>query len=236
MNCAKRQLSLPAEFEGLNVPSLELDAEPAHYALFTATLANVITDYESESLGPLHGLIRHELLNVATSTLPWAVQLPNSYDSISNVGGFSESDLVVLTNTLSQDLSDYDGPDVELMVSPVNNAVVPATQLTCLQLPTLNALTRLGDSGGHIQRGISRILRVRAHVDLLAFCRPSPPDYMRVISGTGRMALALFFASHDSSFKVPFDCYTMDAHRMLGLTAECASHTRKCTRCNEAPS
>ena len=36
------------------------------------------------------------------------------------------SDLVVLTNTLNQDLPDDDGPDVELVVShPVNTAVVP---------------------------------------------------------------------------------------------------------------
>jgi hypothetical protein len=69
---------------------------------------------------------------------------------------------VVLTNTLNQDLFDYViGPDVELVVSPVNNAVAPATQLTSLQLSTPDALTRLGDSGGHIQRGISRILRAR---------------------------------------------------------------------------
>jgi hypothetical protein len=225
-----------AKFGGLNVPSLELDAEHAHYASFTATLANLITDYESESLGPLYGLIRHELLNVATSTLPWAVELRNSYDSISTMGGFSESDLVVSTNTLNQDLSDFARPDVELVVSPVNNAVAPATQLTCLQLiPTLDALTRLGDSGGHIQGGISRILRAMAYLNLLAFCRPSPPDSMRVILGTGRGALALFFASHESSFKVPSDCYTMAAHRVLGLTAERASHVRKCLRCNEAP-
>jgi hypothetical protein len=44
-------------------------------------------------------------------------------------------------------LSDYAGPDVDLVVSPVNNAVTPATQLTCLQLPTPDALTRLGDYG-----------------------------------------------------------------------------------------
>jgi hypothetical protein len=94
------------------------------------SLANQITNYESESLGPLYGLIRHELLNVATSALPWAVQLRNSYDSISTVGGFSESDLVVLSNTLNQDLSDYVGPDVQLVVTPVNNAVAPAPQLT----------------------------------------------------------------------------------------------------------
>jgi hypothetical protein len=169
LNCAKRQLSLPAEFGGHNVPSLELDAEPAHYASFTATLATRIIDYESESLGPLYGLIRHGLLNVATFALSWAVQLRNSYDSISTMGGFSESDLVVLTNTLNQNLTDYARPDVELVVSPVNNAVAPATQLTCLQLPTLDALTRLGDFGGHIQRGISRILRARAYLDLLAY-------------------------------------------------------------------
>jgi hypothetical protein len=181
------------------------------------------------------GLIRQELLNVATSTLPWAVQLRTSHDTTSNMGGLSESDLVVLMNTLNKDLPGYAGPDVELMVSPVNNAVAPATQLTCLHLPTPDALTRSGESGGHIQRGISRILRARAYLDFLAFCRPSPPDYMRVISGTGRGAFAVFFASHESNFKVPSDCYTMAAHRVLGLTAERASHVWKCPRCDEAP-
>jgi hypothetical protein len=150
------------------------------------------------------------------------------------MGGFSESDLAVLTNSLNQDLFEYDGPDVELVVSPFNDAVAPVTQLTCLQLLTPDALTRLGDSGGHIQRGISRILRTRVYLGLLAFCSPSPPDYMRVISGTGRGALATFFASHESSFKVPSDCYTMAAHRVLGFTAERASHVRKCPRCNDA--
>jgi hypothetical protein len=145
----------------------------------------------------MYGLIRHELLNVATSTLPWAVQLRSSYDTISTMGGFSESDLVVLTNTLNQDLFDCAGPDVELVVSPVNNAMAPATHLTFLQLPTPDALTRLGDSGGHNQRGISRILRPRAYLDLLAFCKPSPPDCMRAILGTGRGALP-FFSLHMS--------------------------------------
>jgi hypothetical protein len=119
-------------------------------------------------------------------------------------GEFSESDLVVFS-TLNQDLYDYAGPDVELVVSPVKNAVAPATQLTCLQLPTPDAFTRLGDSGGHIKGDISRILRARAYLDLLAFWRLSPLDDMRVISGTGRGALALFFASHESIFKVPSD-------------------------------
>jgi hypothetical protein len=80
----------------------------------------------------------------------WAFQLPTSYDTMSTMGGFSKSDLVVLTNPLNRELSDYVGPDVELVVSPVNNAGAPATQLTCLQLPTPDALTRSGDSGGHL--------------------------------------------------------------------------------------
>jgi hypothetical protein len=64
------------------------------------------------------------------------------------MGGFSESYLLVLTNTLNQNLSDYAGPDVEQVVSTVNNAVAPATQLTSLQHPTPDALTTpLGDYG-----------------------------------------------------------------------------------------
>jgi hypothetical protein len=212
-----------------------LDAAHAHYVSFTVTLANMIIDYESESLGPMYGLIRQELLFVPISTLPWAVQLGSSCDTISNMGGFSESDLVVLSSTLNQDFSDYVGPDVVLVVSSVDNVVAPATQLTCLQLPTLDALTRSGDSGGHIQQGISRILRARAYLELLAFCRPSPPDYMRAISGTSRGAIAIFFASHESNFEVPSDCFMMASHRVLGLTTERASYVRKCPRCNEAP-
>jgi hypothetical protein len=66
-----------------------------------------------------------------------------------------------------------------------------------------------------------------------------------VISGTGRGALALFFASWTVDgakwrrvmLKVPSAaCYTMAAHRVLGLTAERASHVWKCPRCKEAPS
>jgi hypothetical protein len=139
---------------------------------------------------------------------------------------------MVLTNTLNEDLSDYVGPDVELVVSPMSNAVASATQLTCLQLPTSDALTCSGDSGGHIQRSILRMLRARDYLDFLVFCRPSPPDYMRVF----RVWIAwLWLFSHESSFKVPPDCFTMASHRVLSLTTERASHVRKCRRCNEAP-
>jgi hypothetical protein len=43
------------------------------------------------------------------------------------MGGFSESDLAVLKNTLNEDLSDYASPDVELVVSPVDSAVPSPT-------------------------------------------------------------------------------------------------------------
>jgi hypothetical protein len=41
-----------------------------------------------------------------------------SYDTISNMGGFSESDLAVLIDTLNKDLSEYATPGVELAISP----------------------------------------------------------------------------------------------------------------------
>jgi hypothetical protein len=72
-------------------------------------------------------------------------------------------------------------------------------------------------------------------MSFLAFSGSSPPDYMRVISGTSHGALALFFASHGSSFKVPSDCYTMATHRVLGLAVERTSHVLKCPRWNETP-
>jgi hypothetical protein len=88
LNCAKRHLLLPTEFGGLHVQFLEVDAEPAHYASFTATLANLIIDYEFESLGPMYGLIRQEQLNIAPFAIPWAVQLHSQYDTISTMGRF----------------------------------------------------------------------------------------------------------------------------------------------------
>jgi hypothetical protein len=172
----------------------------------------------------------------AISALQWAIKLRNTYDTISIMGGFSKSDLVVLTNTLNQDLSDYDGPDVALVISPVHNAGASATQVNCLKLPTLDAVTRSGDFGAHIPRSISPNLCARAYLDLLAFCIPSPLDYTRVILGTARGTSAFFSASHESSFEVPSDCYTMAAHIVLGLTRERASHVRKCPLCNKATS
>jgi hypothetical protein len=70
------------------------------------------------------------MLHVTNYTLPWAVELRNSYDTISNTGGLSELDLAMLTNTLlNQDHSGHVGPDVELVVSPIDNVAAFAIQL-----------------------------------------------------------------------------------------------------------
>jgi hypothetical protein len=52
--------------------------------------------------------------------------------------------------------------------------------------------------------------------------------------GTGRGALALFSASHESCFKVPSNYYTVLGHRVLGITTERAYYVRRCPHCNEA--
>jgi hypothetical protein len=59
-------------------------------------------------------------------------------------------------------------------MSLIDNAAASAIKLPCLQLPTPEALIRSGDIRGHIQRGISRILRARAYFDMLTLCKPSP--------------------------------------------------------------
>jgi hypothetical protein len=55
---------------------------------------------------------------------------------------------------------------------------------------------------------------------------PSLPDYMRLVSDTSRGALAIFSASHESSLKVSFDCYTMATYGVLGLNVERASNVK----------
>jgi hypothetical protein len=88
---------------------------------------------------------------------------------------------------------------------------------------------------GTFNKTFHTIFKTRAFLDL-DLLRPLPPDYMRGISGTGRGALAMFVASHESNFRVPVaDCYMMATHRVLGPTPGHASHVRKCPRCNESP-
>jgi hypothetical protein len=108
-----------------NVPSLDLNVERAS---LSATLANLINDYKPELLGPIYGRMCQKLQDVCCY-LHLIVGGPISQFVwfYLQYGWVSESDLVVLTNTRSQDISDYVEPDVELVVSPVKNAAVSAT-------------------------------------------------------------------------------------------------------------
>jgi hypothetical protein len=114
----------------LNVPSPRIDIEHAHYASFNATLANLIIDCESESVSPLYGIIRREVHNVATSTLPWAVQLRASYATISRTCGFSDVDLAVSATTLDHDLTDYVSSDVKIIPSFAASPAALALHIT----------------------------------------------------------------------------------------------------------
>jgi hypothetical protein len=152
-----------------------------------------------------------------------------SYPTISHTGGFSDAHLVFLATTLDQDLLDYVGHDVEFVSSSAASPAATTPRMACLQIPTPDALTRPSETNKHLQRAISRTIKARAFLDVLIVCGPSP-DYMRVISGTGRGALAIYF-----SFRVPCACYMMAAHRVLGLTPGYASHNLKFPRCNESP-
>jgi hypothetical protein len=182
----------------------------------------------------LYGIIRHELHNVATSTLDWAEHLRASFPTISLSGGFSYVDLTVLATTLDQDLPDYERLKDEFVPSHAATSAALAPRMICLQVLTPDALNRPSNTKGHLYCGISRNIKARAFLNLLAICDPSPTDYMRVVSGTGSEALAMFFASHKSSFHVPSHCYMMAARRVLGLTPGHALHVRKWPRCNES--
>jgi hypothetical protein len=154
-------------------------------------------------IGAMCGPIRQKLLHVATFTLPWAVELSRSYDTISNMCGLCVLDVLVLTNIFNQYPTEYVGLNAELVVAPVNNAVAPASQLTCQHLPAPDAL--FGEIQGATFNGTFRAFFVPGPSLTSAFCTPSPLDYMRMISRTGREALALFFALNESNFKMPSD-------------------------------
>jgi hypothetical protein len=173
---------------------------------------------------------------VATSTSPRAVQLRVSYATIFRTGEFSDADLAVLATARDQqDLSGYGGHDVEFVPSHSASPVALAPRMTCLQAPTPGALNRPSDTNGHLKRGISRTLKARIFLNRLTLCGLSTPDYMRVISETGRASLALFYASYESSFRIPHDCYVMATHHVLGLPLCYASHDHKCPRCYDSP-
>jgi hypothetical protein len=83
------------------------------------TFPSLIVKYESKSQGHLYGTICLELENVATSSLPWAVQSRASYTTLSCTGRFLDADLAVHGTTLAH------GGDVQLdFAAPLKHMVV----------------------------------------------------------------------------------------------------------------
>jgi hypothetical protein len=99
---------------------------------------------------------------VQSLPLPYrAVQFHASDATISRAGGFSDVHLTVLATTLDQDLSDDVGRDVELVPSAiVASPVALAPRLTCLRVPTPDALTRPSDTNGTSNTILRALLRL----------------------------------------------------------------------------
>jgi hypothetical protein len=72
-----------------------------------------------------------------------------------------------------------------------------------LQVPTPDAHTRPSDTKRHHKRCITRTLKARAFLDLLAFFGPSSPDYARFVSGTNFGAVAIFLLRKSLASALP---------------------------------
>jgi hypothetical protein len=241
LDLAISQIRLPAEFGGFNVPSLEMEANSAHYASFTATLANLISDYEDASLGALYGMLCTELKNVAFSSNTWAVQLRAAWAEVAKTGGgFTVPELETVSATVNQDVHQYLGEDMELitysdMLSHGTAPVWAEDAKWYLSVPSPASVAEGSTFVGRIQRDITRTLRVRAFLDLLHSPLTTLPDYLRISSGTGKAAMAIFFASHEEAYRIPASSYTMAVHRVLNLIPAEASLLRTCPRCHQGP-
>jgi hypothetical protein len=139
-----------------------------------------------------------------------------------------------LTNTHNQCFPDYAGPDVELVVSPVNNAVAH-TFFTCLQLPTPDALTRSGDSGGTFNgafRGFfvpGPTLTYWRFADLLHILHEGAFGYGSRDFGSLFRFTCVYF---EGTIRLLCDGCALGAWPHCGA---CLSCSRKCHRSNWAP-
>eukprot|EP00873_Tetraselmis_striata_P004493 jgi/Tetstr1/424757/TSEL_015274.t1 len=65
------QMSMPADFGGLNLALLQSEAPAAFYSAQSVVLPKLVREY-GPALGPLYEAVRAEVSSVATSALPWA--------------------------------------------------------------------------------------------------------------------------------------------------------------------
>eukprot|EP00873_Tetraselmis_striata_P006544 jgi/Tetstr1/426808/TSEL_017023.t1 len=71
MEAAIVQMSMPADFGGLNLALLQSEAPAAFYSAQSVVLPKLVREY-GPALGPLYEAVRAEVSSVATSALPWA--------------------------------------------------------------------------------------------------------------------------------------------------------------------
>eukprot|EP00873_Tetraselmis_striata_P013148 jgi/Tetstr1/433412/TSEL_022686.t1 len=79
MEAAIVQMSMPADFGGLNLALLQSEAPAAFYSAQSVVLPKLVREY-GPALGPLYEAVRAEVSSVATSALPWARETRRVYE------------------------------------------------------------------------------------------------------------------------------------------------------------
>eukprot|EP00873_Tetraselmis_striata_P001848 jgi/Tetstr1/422112/TSEL_012969.t1 len=80
MEAAIVQMSMPADFGGLNMAFLQFEAPAAVYSAQFVVLPKLVREY-GPALGPLYEPVRAEVSSVATSALPWARETHRVYET-----------------------------------------------------------------------------------------------------------------------------------------------------------
>eukprot|EP00873_Tetraselmis_striata_P012446 jgi/Tetstr1/432710/TSEL_022077.t1 len=81
MEAAIVQMSMPADFGGLNLALLQSEAPAAFYSAQSVVLPKLVREY-GPALGPLYEAVRAEVSSVATSALPWARETRRVYETV----------------------------------------------------------------------------------------------------------------------------------------------------------
>eukprot|EP00873_Tetraselmis_striata_P011342 jgi/Tetstr1/431606/TSEL_021136.t1 len=82
MEAAIVQMSMPADFGGLNLALLQSEAPAAFYSAQSVVLPKLVREYGPALGGPLYEAVRAEVSSVATSALPWARETRRVYETV----------------------------------------------------------------------------------------------------------------------------------------------------------
>eukprot|EP00873_Tetraselmis_striata_P026416 jgi/Tetstr1/446680/TSEL_003619.t1 len=92
MEAAIVQMSMPADFGGLNMALLQSEALAAFYSAQSVVLPKMVREY-GPALGPLYEAIRAEMLSLATSALPWARETRRVYEIVQALATLPQKDV-----------------------------------------------------------------------------------------------------------------------------------------------